>query len=67
MHEIYLMMAQNRIEERIREAAAWRRGDEARGPRSSIAWSTRIRSALDRSRVQSPAGTATAADAGGCA
>ena len=67
MHETYLMMAQNRIDDRMREAAAWRRANEARGSRTSIGWPTRIRSSLARPGAQRPVTATTAADAaGGC-
>ena len=62
MHEIYLMMAQNQIADRIRDAAAWQLAAEARPPGTS-GWSTRVRSVLERSRRQRPAVAAGPADA----
>jgi hypothetical protein len=65
MHETYLMMAQNQIADRIRDAAAWRLAAEARPQRTSRDWSTTIRSFRDRSRGQRSATAARPADACG--
>ena len=43
MYETYRMLAQDRIEDALREAAAWRLADEGRARGTSHRWPARIR------------------------
>jgi hypothetical protein len=65
MHDIYLMMAQNQIADRIREADTLRMIAETRSDHGSSGWSTRIRSVLARSRGQRLAAAPEPAEACG--
>jgi hypothetical protein len=67
MHDIYLMMAQNQIADRIREAETLRLVAEARPDRGPSGWSTRMRSVLARPRGQRPAAAPEPAEACGTA
>jgi hypothetical protein len=62
MHETYRMLAQTRIDDRLREAAAWRRADEARTRDAHRSLSIRVRALLAHRRDRrQPAVPATAA------
>ena len=71
MHETYRILAQQQIDERLREAADWRRADEARRGRPRRALAGRIRAWLPHGRDQrprpAPTGSALAGDGAGCA
>jgi hypothetical protein len=43
MHDTYRMLAHDRIDDALREAAAWRLANEAREDRTSLRWPARIR------------------------
>jgi hypothetical protein len=67
MHETYRMMAQNRIDDRIREAAQWRLADEARAGTTHGRWPASLRAFVGGARLQrraaAPAKPAATADA----
>ena len=76
MHETYRILAEDRIQEQIREAAAWRLAAEARPTTNRGAWAgltARLRALLTLDRDQAPAParvpapTAAARDAASCA
>jgi hypothetical protein len=76
MHETYRILAEDRIREQIREAAAWRLAAEARPTTGRSAWAgltARVRTLLTLDRDQAPASrpvpapTAAAGDAASCA
>jgi hypothetical protein len=75
MHETYRMMVQHQIDERLREAAEWRRADEARSRREArdvpAALRARFASIAGRAGIHrqtaAPVGTAVAADGSPCA
>lgn len=62
MHETYRMLAQTRIDDRLREAAARRRADEARTMDAPRSLSIRVRALVPHRRDRrQPAAAATAA------
>lgn len=71
MHETYRLLTQSRIEDRLREAAEWRRAEEAGGRSTRRGPYGRVRALVARGRNRrqpaAPATAVLAVDGTGCA